>query len=329
MKSFATEFSGARLRYLEFFGNGPPLVFIHGLGCAASFEYPHVARSGLLSQHHTLLVDLLGFGFSDRPEAFGYRVSDQASVLEDLVRSLGFQKVSLFGHSMGGSVAVETAIRLGSRVEDIILAEGNLDRGGGFLSRPIAAMGREAYEATGHEQLVRESLGEGDDAWATTMRCALPRAVYEAAVSLVEGETIDWRQAFLDHPARKAFIFGERSLPDPDEPALRGAGVRVCTVANAGHAMGIDNPAGLAEAIVTAMALNKQAGVNPGQRRSPVSVKDQPRPRWPAETWLVAAEALAKVMPPSTASSQRAVAGQARRGRESQNAAMKSVGCLK
>ena len=141
MKSFVTGSSGARVRYLEFHGEGTPLLVIHGMGCAASFEYPHVVGNGPLSQIHSVLVDLLGFGFSDRPEGFGYRISDHGTVIADLVRSLGFEKVSLFGHSMGGSIAIEVALRLGNRVETIILAEANLDRGGGFLSRPIAEMG--------------------------------------------------------------------------------------------------------------------------------------------------------------------------------------------
>lgn len=252
MKSIVIKDSGARLRYLEFEGSGPPLVMLHGMGCASSFDYPHVARSRALSKRHCLLVDLLGFGFSDQPEEFGYRVADHAEVVFALVRSLGFERISLFGHSMGGSVAIEAALGLGSLVENLILAEANLDPGGGVLSRPIAAMGQRAYETQGHADLVRATLAEGDDAWAGTLARAMPKAVFRAAQSLVEGSEVDWRQEFLDHPARKAFIFGEKSLPDPDAQRLSEAGVQVFTVADAGHAMGTDNPAGLAAAIAAA-----------------------------------------------------------------------------
>lgn len=65
MKSIALGPGGAQLRYLEFAGDGPPLMIVHGLGCASSFEYPHVARAPALSARHVLLSDLFGSGYSD------------------------------------------------------------------------------------------------------------------------------------------------------------------------------------------------------------------------------------------------------------------------
>ncbi|WP_210187226.1 hypothetical protein, partial [Agrobacterium pusense] len=62
----------------------------------------------------------------------------------------------------------------------------------------------------------------------------------------------DWRSRFLRHPARKGFIFGERSLPDPDMEILSSQGIRVIVVPDAGHSMGLENPHGLAQAIADA-----------------------------------------------------------------------------
>jgi pimeloyl-ACP methyl ester carboxylesterase len=47
----------------------------------------------------------------------------------------------------------------------------------------------------------------------------------------------------------RAYIFGERSLPDSDTEILATRGIQVSVVPKAGHAMMFDNPAGVAEAI--------------------------------------------------------------------------------
>jgi len=254
MKSQRIAEAGATLRYIEFEGEGPPLLMLHGLGCASSFEYPHVAQASALRGRHTLLVDLLGFGFSDQPEAFGYRVCDHAAAIVALVGHRQFTTVNLYGHSMGGSIAIEVADALGARVENLVLSEANLDSGGGLFSRAIAERGEEDYLRAGHDEIVAKAAAGKEDAWAVTMRRALPAAVFRGAQSLVDGSTPDWRARFLAHPARKAFVFGERSLPDPDADALAQAGIRVLTVENAGHSMGVENPTGLARAIAAALA---------------------------------------------------------------------------
>ncbi|WP_342363064.1 alpha/beta fold hydrolase [Terrarubrum flagellatum] len=101
MKSFDTGFRGAALRYHDLPGDSAPLIFIHGLRCASSCDYPEIAADPALRGRRMLLVDLLGAGFSDRPTDFGYAVSDHAQTVAALVQELGFASVDLFGHSMG------------------------------------------------------------------------------------------------------------------------------------------------------------------------------------------------------------------------------------
>lgn len=243
------------MRYLEFSGTGIPLLMIHGLGCASSFEYPHVARSPALAGRHAILIDLLGFGFSDRPDDFGYRVQDHAEQVCAFVESRGFKEVDLYGHSMGGSVAIEAADLLGNRVRNLILSEANLDSGGGAFSSPIAAMGEDAYVNGGHVKTRDAAEAAGDEGWATTMRAASARAVYRGAKSLVEGSSPDWRTRFLRHLALKSYIFGERSLPDPDHGVLSSHGVAIFVVPDAGHSMSLENPGGLGTAIAEALSM--------------------------------------------------------------------------
>src|SRR5260370_14340777 len=56
----------AMLRFLDVPGSGTPLVFIHGLGCASSCDYPQVIADPALTGRRSILVDLLGSAYSDR-----------------------------------------------------------------------------------------------------------------------------------------------------------------------------------------------------------------------------------------------------------------------
>jgi pimeloyl-ACP methyl ester carboxylesterase len=53
-------------------GGGPPLVLLHGLGASSSCDYALLAAAPPLAGRPCVLLDLPGFGFSDRPEAFAY-----------------------------------------------------------------------------------------------------------------------------------------------------------------------------------------------------------------------------------------------------------------
>ncbi len=106
MKHLVLETPQATLRFHDLAGSDAPLVFVHGLGCASSCDYPAVAREPALASRRAILVDLLGSGFSDRPEDFEYTVAAHARVVVALLEALGVATCDLFGHSMGGAVAI-------------------------------------------------------------------------------------------------------------------------------------------------------------------------------------------------------------------------------
>ena len=249
MKSFTHNEYSASLRFLEFDGEGAPLLMLHGLGCASSFEYPSLARSGPLAERRLLLLDMFGFGYSDQPMSFGYRVEDHAKVVAEFATTMSLGRFDLYGHSMGGTVAIEAATLLGDQVGNLILSEANLDSGGGQFSKDIASAGEEEYASHIHADTIASAARSGNQDWAATMRFSAPRAVYFGALSLVEGGKQSWRELLYQHPAQKSFIFGEKSLPNFDLEKLPMQGVEAFVVPDAGHSMGTENPTGLAECI--------------------------------------------------------------------------------
>jgi pimeloyl-ACP methyl ester carboxylesterase len=254
MNSLTLDRLGAPVRFLEIPGAGRPLVFVHGLGCAASSDYPAVVTQPALSGRRAFLVDLPGHGFSARPAEFGYSVEDHAAVVAELLERLGAAEYDLFGHSMGGSVAIVTASLMLRRISHLVVAEPNLDAGGGVYSRAIAEYSEEGYVARGHAETIREAEAAGNLNWAGTMAVASAVATYRSAMSLVRGGTVSWRARLLALPMEKTWVVGERSLPDADRERLPTAGVRVAVVPNTGHMMMWENAAGLAEAIAEATA---------------------------------------------------------------------------
>ncbi|MPQ72256.1 hypothetical protein, partial [Pseudomonas sp. MWU12-2323] len=88
------------------------------------------------------------------------------------------------------------------------------------------------------------------------MAAASPLAVHRAAKGLIAGSPVSWRKQLLALSMPRCIIFGERSLPDPDTAWLPRHGIATRIVANAGHSLAWDNPAGFAAAIASALEAN-------------------------------------------------------------------------
>jgi pimeloyl-ACP methyl ester carboxylesterase len=244
----------AVLRYHDAPGPGRPLVMLHGLGCASSCDYPRVVLDPALARRRFILIDFFGSGFSDHPADFPYTVEAHAETVVCLADTLGLESFDVFGHSMGGSVAIVVAGLLRDRVARLVAGEPNLDAGGGEFSRGIAGGGEVAYVAEGHARLMRDAAARGNIIWTGSMARSYPPAVHRAASSLVRGGTTSWRDLLYGLPMKRTIVFGEASLPDPDTEALPAHGVNVEIVPRAGHSMAWDNPEGLARALDRALA---------------------------------------------------------------------------
>ncbi|AEV30157.1 putative hydrolase or acyltransferase of alpha/beta superfamily [Sphaerochaeta pleomorpha str. Grapes] len=254
MKEFLVPTVPGILRYNDFPGEGVPILFIHGLGCAGSFDYPQVLAQSELKHAHCVAVDIFGSGYSDQPENFGYSVEEHASSLQQLVSHLHWDTYTVFGHSLGGAIALSLANLDRKKVSSIILSEANLDASPeGSTSKFIADQSQESFLAKGFLQLIEESRSTGNTMWAATLSHWSPKATYLIAKSAAEGVTPSWREILYTLPCKKTFIFGERTLPTPEYQELSSQGIEIQVVRDAGHSMAWENPQGLAQAIAKAL----------------------------------------------------------------------------
>jgi pimeloyl-ACP methyl ester carboxylesterase len=245
------------LCYHDLPGRLPARLFLHGLGCASSADFPAIAAHARLRDHRSLLVDLLGFGFSGRPAAFGYTLVDHAAIVARLLDDLGLAGCHVVGHSMGGSIAAVLADRRPDLVARLAVAEGNVDPGGGSLSRPIATQTEADYVAGGHATVATAvaSFGRsrsGPAAYSTRFQVAAPVAVHRSARSLMEMPAPTVREILARLPIPRTYLYGDRGEPGADLPSLAAAGVVLAAIPDAGHDLMNDNPTTFAEALAAA-----------------------------------------------------------------------------
>jgi pimeloyl-ACP methyl ester carboxylesterase len=266
MKAFYLPEVDAFIRYLDLPGANPPNVFLHGIG-RSSATLAHIAAHERLRTNRTLLVDLLGFGVSDKPEDFSYALDDQADAVAALLAGIGVPDGRLIGHSLGGAVATLVAARRPDLVSKLVVAEGNLDRGGGAMSLAIVAQSEEEYVREGFrrslEAMREEARANSSSIFATTLgvqEIASPRAMYRTARSLVELTRPTIREQLINLDLPRTFIVGAWTLEAEEKPpsgeageGLEDAGVRVLIVPDAGHPMMFQNPDGFAVAIADAL----------------------------------------------------------------------------
>lgn len=248
MKTFKDN-KGQRISYHDLEGDLVPIIFIHGLGCASSSDYPEVACSSFLGEHRRILVDLLGHGFSDKRDTLDFSLVNQADVLTNLIDHLRIEKLVIFGHSMGGAVAIHLANKIKTRVQALVISEGNLDSGGGPGSRRIAGYNLQDYFGSGHIATLEDRRSQGNYTWPASMEISSPYAVHKGAQDLVTGVSPSWRAMLYSFDFPRTYIFGEKNLPDKDEEELRKNGIRIGIVSAAGHNMANENASGLAEEI--------------------------------------------------------------------------------
>jgi pimeloyl-ACP methyl ester carboxylesterase len=104
-------------------GEGPPLLFIHGLsGSWPNWleQLPVFAGRSAIATRRVIAVDLPGFGHSPMPRE-PISISGYARTLDALLDALDVDAAAVVGNSMGGFVSAELAINFPQRVERLVL----------------------------------------------------------------------------------------------------------------------------------------------------------------------------------------------------------------
>jgi pimeloyl-ACP methyl ester carboxylesterase len=98
-------------------GTGRPLLLLHGAG-GGSHWLPFM--SDLAARHDVIVPEHPGFGSSDTPDWLD-TISDLANFYLDVLDQLDLTGVDLVGHSLGGWIAAELAVRNTNRLASLTL----------------------------------------------------------------------------------------------------------------------------------------------------------------------------------------------------------------
>ncbi len=117
------DLDGARLYYYAAGtrGGGEPVVFLHGFPTSSHLWAEVVPL--LPDGRRLVVVDLLGYGRSDRPAGRPVSVRGHAERTVALLDALGISRACIVGHDAGGGVAQVMAVRWPQRVSHLALVD--------------------------------------------------------------------------------------------------------------------------------------------------------------------------------------------------------------
>ena len=156
--------AGGVLIYYTSFGQGPPLLIVHG-GPGASHDYflPHLVP---LARHNRLIfIDERGSGKSQKlDDPAGYTVENMVEDVEAVRRELNLGKFALMGHSYGGVLAQAYALKYQQNLSKLILCSTfySTSKMNEVFQKQLAAMAPELRERI--QKLEKDGLfGHGKD----------------------------------------------------------------------------------------------------------------------------------------------------------------------
>lgn len=135
---------GIKIHYNEA-GQGPALICFHGGGPGANAWDNSKHNLDALSEHfHVMLVDLPGYGYSDKEAKLGGEPLDifWARVVRDLMDLRGIQRAHLYGSSQSGNTCLRFGIEYPDRIGKIVLQSCGV--GAGYLFSPTPPEGLKA-----------------------------------------------------------------------------------------------------------------------------------------------------------------------------------------
>lgn len=236
------------------FGEGAPLLCLHGIGGAAHLW---AATAAGLPGHQILAWNQPGYGGTALINPLTF-----PALADTLAARLDAPQVDLLGHSMGGMIAMEFALRHPARIRRLILYATTPAFGGRdpafaqeFLAARLGPLNAGKTMAECAAALAGGMCGPGADPAAEPAIIAamaeVPEASYRATLACLT--SFDRRAEIASITAPTLCLAGELDKAAPARTMARMAetipGARYAVVAGAGHMLHMEQPASFQAAL--------------------------------------------------------------------------------
>ena len=283
------ELHGDRVAY-RIAGEGPVILLVHGI-TSDSTVWERV-MPGLARTHTVLAPDLPGHGTSDKPKG-DYSLGAHACCLRDLMLTLGYDRATLVGHSLGGGIAMQFSYQFPDMCERLVLVDsGGLGREVSLLLRAASLPGAELVlpllaasrlldagaRVGGLMNRVGLRLGTDLEQMArghNTLSDAASRAAFLHTLRAVvdpAGQRVDaTNRLYLAELVPLLMIWGER---DSIIPVSHGRAAharlpssRLAVLERSGHFPQLDEPECFLDVMLDFIAETRPASGGPGSKR--------------------------------------------------------------
>ena len=238
--------------------DAPCVVLLHGIGSGSASWLPVVR---LLASHCRVLAwDAPGYGESTPLDAPEPTTADYASRLDRLLAMLAWPRTLLVGHSLGGLMAGAFAALYPARLQRVLLlcpaggygAPGQQARAQQVRDERLGtleSLGVEGMARARGPRLVRDGADEDIRQWAVWNMARLRPDGYRQAVAMLCGGHLA-AHAPLTVPVEVHVGEHDRvTTPEAVRAIAAAFGVDCGLVAEAGHLVGMDQPAAVAALI--------------------------------------------------------------------------------
>lgn len=173
----------------------PLLLLLHGTGGHAEAYSRNLAAHG--EHFWTVAVDLIGHGWSDKPDS-GYEIADYGAHILAVMKALGRDRAHISGESLGGWVAGWVALHHPDKVDRLVL-----NTAGGWTAHPEVM-----------ERIKRLSMEAVRDPSPARIRSRLEFLMHD--VTKVNDDLVETRRAIYAQPGYVAVMEQILCMQDMD-----------------------------------------------------------------------------------------------------------------
>ena len=245
--------------YYELAGAGDTIVFIHGLGLDRRLWDEQFDRFS--HEYRVVRYDLREFGRSARSGGDRFLHADD---LHGLLEHVGIERAHLIGSSMGGRVAISSALLYPASVRSLVLVDATVE-GYAFTDAFDAGLAAIGDRARTHGTAAANELWFDNDLFASARASADSNALLKTMIGEYSGDM--WRVGTRERGSRPRplerlhelnvptlVVVGEHDVPDFQRIAgvlaREIAHARYAVVEDAGHLPALERPERFGEIVL-------------------------------------------------------------------------------